>query len=491
MKINMKQMAVLGALAMSVSFFSCNKEYVNLEYSGNIDFNQLVFKQARNAWDGAECNTTYEFKYEEGKTTENVRCDLNLALYQDRIAAQDAVVDLMINKDSLNTAIVRADEGGAYAKYAGAELLPESFYNLDDNQLTLLANTNLSESVTLTLYVPKLIDYIQNSAKVDKTYVLPLTIANPSAYCINEKSHTWMCFVKITYVKVEEDSAMQPDGVGVPDDHTLEGGYTLLWHDEFNGTGALNEEMWRFEEGFQRNEEDQWYSKNNVEQKGNAMVITAKRQRVKNPNYDPNATGGNSWKKTREYAEYTSGCVVAKNDFAFKYGRVEVRAKIPIEQGGWPAIWSTGNWYEWPLGGEIDILEFYKNKIHANLCWGGNSRWNGKWNSKNYDIKSFTGKDAKWADKYHIWRMDWDKDFIRIYLDDELLNETDLSKTYNNGDHGAGDGGHINPFSNDLDGFGQCMMLNLAIGGINGRPIQASFPLEYCVDYIRVYQKDK
>ena len=107
----------------------------------------------------------------------------------------------------------------------------------------------------------------------------------------------------------------------------------------------------------------------------------------------------------------------------------------------------------------------------------------------NYPITDFTSKDAKWAEKYHVWMMDWDEKYIRIYLDDVLLNETDLSTTYNKGDHGAGEGGYINPYSNDLEGFGQLMMLNLAIGGSNGRPIEATFPLEYCVDYVRVYQK--
>ena len=168
-----------------------------------------------------------------------------------------------------------------------------------------------------------------------------------------------MFFFDVTYVSPEYIA----DGEGVPDDHELEGGYRLVWHDEFNGTGAPNTDMWRFEEGFQRNEEDQWYKKDNAEMKENALVFTAKQERVKNPNYNPNATGGNSWKQTREYAEYTSACVVAQNKYAFKYGKLVVRAKIPIEQGGWPAIWSTGNWYEWPLGGEIDFLEFYKNKI--------------------------------------------------------------------------------------------------------------------------------
>ena len=85
--------------------------------------------------------------------------------------------------------------------------------------------------------------------------------------------------------------------------------------------------------------------------------------------------------------------------------------------------------------------------------------------------------------------MDWDEEYIRIYLDDKLLNQTDLSTTVNKGDHGAGDGGSINPYSNNFNGFGQLLMLNLAIGGINATPIEATFPLEYCVDYVRIYQK--
>ena len=60
------------------------------------------------------------------------------------------------------------------------------------------------------------------------------------------------------------------------------------------------------EKVFQRNEEDQWYKKENVEMKKNAFVFTAKQERVKNPNYNPNATGGNSWKQAHWNMQYTS-----------------------------------------------------------------------------------------------------------------------------------------------------------------------------------------
>lgn len=480
------------ALCLAVcttTFLACDDDN-QFDYKGGLDLNMLGIKQAAELWDGAQCNVTTNLKEPQAgevQKVENYNYRFNLALYQNRVAGKEATVDFVVAVDSLNKAIAKVGTSSVYEVYADAQLLPEDCYNLSATKMQLNAGTTESEEVELSVLSGQLIELVQKEYKKNMNFVLPLQIQNSTSYAINPKTNTMMFFFKVTYV--DPGPEYVADGKGVPDDHTLEGGYKLLWHDEFNGTGAPNADMWRFETGFQRNEEDQWYQKENAEMKNNALVFTAKQERVKNPNYNPNATGGNAWKQTREYAEYTSACVVAQSKYAFKYGRVIVRAKVPIEQGGWPAIWSTGNWYEWPLGGEIDILEFYKNKIHANLCWGGSSRWNGTWNSANYPITNFTSKDAKWAQKYHIWRMDWDENFIRIYLDDDLLNETDLSKTKNKGDHGAGDGGNINPFSNDLQGFGQLMMLNLAIGGNNGRPIEATFPLEYCVDYVRVYQK--
>ena len=75
--------------------------------------------------------------------------------------------------------------------------------------------------------------------------------------------------------------------------------------------------------------------------------------------------------------------------------------------------------------------------------------------------------------------MDWDKDFIRIYLDDELLNEIDLSKLVN-----GSIGQYKNPFHQP-----HYILLNLAIGGINGGQPQAdAFPMRYEIDYVRVYR---
>ena len=88
---------------------------------------------------------------------------------------------------------------------------------------------------------------------------------------------------------------------------------------------------------------------------------------------------------------------------------------------------------EWPSCGEIDIMEYYQIKgtphILANAAWGTDRQWHAKWDSQATPYSHFTDKDPDWASKFHIWRMDWDEEAIKLYLDDELLNEIPLSST--------------------------------------------------------------
>lgn len=487
MKNYIKWIAAFSVAILAAGFYSC-EDNEDREYKGNLDLNMLNLAQARASWNGAECNKTWNIS-DEDKDKSNISYKLNLSLYQDRKAEQNATVKILVDKDSLDKAIALVPEGGIYTKYNEVRLLPEDYYIVSSDELVLNAGSQQSEAVSVIIYKSKLIEYIQNDLKKEAVFVLPLRIIESSSYSINELTDAMMLFFSVKYIEPDDPEAYVADKIGIPDDHELENGMKLLWHDEFNGTGEPNPDIWQFETGFVRNEEDQWYQKDNARMKEGALLIEGRREAVKNPNYQE---GSSDWKKNREYSEYTSSCILTKPEFVFKYGRMEVRAKIPVEQGAWPAIWSTGNWWEWPLGGEIDMLEFYKEKIHANVCWGGNKRWEGTWNSANYPITKFTSKDEDWKDKYHLWVMDWDENYIRIYLDDELLNETDLSTTVNKGDNGAGQGGYQNPYSNDYEGFGQRMMLNLAIGGNNGRPVNnGAFPLEYYIDYIRIYQFKK
>ena len=260
--------------------------------------------------------------------------------------------------------------------------------------------------------------------------------------------------------------------------------WRLVWSDEFNTEGRLSPSVWNYEQGYVRNEEAQWYQPDNAVCKGGFLVIEARKERNRqNPLYIP---GSNDWRKEREFIEYTSSSVTTAGKKEFLYGRFEVRARIPVAKGAWPAIWTLGSNMEWPSCGEIDIMEYYQIKgvphILANAAWGTDKQWGAKWNSKATPYIHFTEKDPEWASKFHIWRMDWDEEVIKLYLDDELLNEIPLKDTVN-----GSIGKRTNPFTKP-----QYLLLNLAIGGINGGPIdESALPMKYEIDYVRVYQKEK
>lgn len=260
--------------------------------------------------------------------------------------------------------------------------------------------------------------------------------------------------------------------------------WRLVWSDEFEADGAPDASVWQFEEGFARNEEAQWYQAGNAWCEGGKLIIEARREADPRPNplYE---AGSRDWRKQREQIVYTSSCLRTIGRKEFRYGRFEVKARIPVAGGAWPAIWLLGSEMEWPSCGEIDIMEYYRIKgvphILANACWGTDRRYEAKWNSKAIPFEHFTERDPRWAEKFHLWRMDWDETAIRIYLDDELLNEIPLSQTLN-GSLGQG----TNPFHRP-----QYLLLNLAIGGINGGPIdEAALPMRYEIEYVRVYQKE-
>src|SRR5437868_5358649 len=148
--------------------------------------------------------------------------------------------------------------------------------------------------------------------------------------------------------------------------------WKLLWADEFDYTGAPDPKRWTNEVGFIRNRELQFYTagrKENARVENGKLIIEARKEHFPNPRYKPGVTDA----RNPEYAEYTSACVTTEKLAAWKYGRIEVRAKLPEGRGVWPAIWMLGtNRHSagWPKCGEIDIMEyvgFDQNVIHANI----------------------------------------------------------------------------------------------------------------------------
>ena len=160
-----------------------------------------------------------------------------------------------------------------------------------------------------------------------------------------------------------------------------------------------------------------------------------------------------------------------------------MRARIPVCKGAWPAIWLLGTKNGWPENGEIDVLEYYQVKgvptILANACWAGDTDADVQWDSSYTPLTHFTERDPAWAERFHVWRMDWDDDFIRLYVDNELLNEIDLKRTVNGKARGTG----INPFH-----YQQYILLNLALDTRVKELNPADFPMKYEIDYVRVYQ---
>lgn len=215
----------------------------------------------------------------------------------------------------------------------------------------------------------------------------------------------------------------------------------LVWSDEFDSDGLVDSGRWSFESGFVRNYEQQWYS---------------------------------------------SASITTKGKFSFRKGTLEVRARIPVCKGAWPAIWTLGEKLPWPANGEIDILEFYRidNKptILANACWASDDEEDPVWDSSYTALEHFTAKDPEWARKFHVWRLDWTDDELCIYLDDELLNRIDIRKAVN-GKAGGRQG--VNPFD-----YEHYLLLNLALDKRVDSFDPKDFPIRYEIDYVRLWQKD-
>jgi beta-glucanase (GH16 family) len=247
----------------------------------------------------------------------------------------------------------------------------------------------------------------------------------------------------------------------------------LVWADEFDRNGPPDPAKWTYERGFVRNEEFQYYQPGNAFCANGHLVIEARRDSLKNPDYDPNSQ---DWRRNRPYARYTSASLITKGLHQWQYGRFEMRARIDTRSGMWPAFWTLGTEGEWPAGGEIDIMEYYRGDLLANAAWGTQKRYEPKWSTTKKPIAAF--KDPQWSRKFHVWRMDWDRQFIKLYVDNLLLNTVALDTTVN------GDGSGKNPFRQP-----HYLLVNLAIGGTNGgNPEQTTFPARFEVDYIRVYQ---
>ena len=265
------------------------------------------------------------------------------------------------------------------------------------------------------------------------------------------------------------------DGSEETDPHELDVIYdTLVWEDNFDTPGAVNPTNWHHQTqvivpgvGWANNEEQHYTNRTDnsfVDNSGNLNIVA-----IKEPWPDQGLT-----------KQYTSARLNSK--FAFTYGRVDVRAKLPSDNGTWPAIWTLGkNIYEpgtfwhsdygttsWPGCGEIDIMEHGLGALnHVSSALHTPSSSGATVNTSGVNVSDVNAN-------YHIYSMNWSPNQITFLVDGVGFY------TYNPSDKNDSTW----PFYED-----QFILLNLAMGGISGA-IDSNFTqATMIVDYVRVYQE--
>ena len=147
-----------------------------------------------------------------------------------------------------------------------------------------------------------------------------------------------------------------------------------------------------------------------------------------------------------------------------------MRGRIDLRSGSWPAWWTTGASGGWPAGGEIDMMEYYTDKLLFNVMDGRK-----RWANPTRSAKSLGGE--VWSAEFHTWIMEWDSTRIDLSLDGQLINHYNVNSANGTGPNGT------NPFRQPHH-----MRLNLALGSTGGDPSKTQFPIRFEVAYVRHWQ---
>jgi beta-glucanase (GH16 family) len=241
-------------------------------------------------------------------------------------------------------------------------------------------------------------------------------------------------------------------------------GYKLVWADEFDYQGLPDAKKWSYDtlgnnSGWGNNEA-QFYTagrKKNVWVHDGVLSIIAQKEDFRGK-------------------KYTSTRLITKDKGDWLYGRFEIKAKLPVGKGMWPAIWMlSSDWVygSWPASGEIDIMEnvgYKPDSIYGSL------------HTQSYYFRINTQKTKGVAipdnhTAFHVYALEWDPQEIRLIVDDiAYLSFSNEHNTYKEW-----------PFDKRFH-----LLLNVAVGGDWGGQQGIDdriFPQTMDVDYVRVYQK--
>lgn len=248
-----------------------------------------------------------------------------------------------------------------------------------------------------------------------------------------------------------------------PHSTNVPSGYRLVWQDEFEADGLPDASKWVYDDwgnvdGW-GNQELQYYSVadlDNTHVSAGKLYITARKETITS--------------RTGHVFNYTSARLMTEGVVDWNYGYFEVRAKMPCGAGTWPAIWMLGSNSWWPEGGEIDILEHFQGtntQAAANVHWAESGVH--KEVSPQYQDVSTICTD------FHNYWLKWTPIEIVIGVDQNTTMTVPKQR--------IAEGRW--PFDNR-----QYLLLNLAIGGFGGGPVDDSiFPRSMVIDYVRVYQQ--
>jgi beta-glucanase (GH16 family) len=238
---------------------------------------------------------------------------------------------------------------------------------------------------------------------------------------------------------------------------TARPGWKLVWNDEFDTPGLVDEKKWNYEEGMLRNGEKQFYTKarkENCRVEGGMLIIEAIKEK---------GPGGRG--------DYTSASIETKGLASWTYGRIEMKAKLPQGRGTWPAFWTLGNNGGWPSCGEIDIMEFVgyqPDKVFSTLHWNAGGH---KQKGSPFSVQSP-------FNDFHVYAVEWFPDRIDSFYDNTKYSTIKLDD--------CGGGGADNSFRK-----AHYIKINFAVGGDWGaaKGIDESiWPQKYTIDYVRVYE---
>ena len=270
--------------------------------------------------------------------------------------------------------------------------------------------------------------------------------------------------------------------------------WRLVWSDEFDGQ-QIDRGKWDFDVDCAGggNAERQCYTARpaNASVRDGLLTITARREAY----HGPAAMHGDTAATLGALATepFTSARLVTRGKASWRYGRVEVRAQLPLGQGSWPAIWmlpEAWRYGPWPLSGEIDIMEAVNLGTPCKQCSGG--RENHVLGTIHFGDRpprnKYLSTDVQLSgaiDGFHVYRMDWSPTAISWSVDGTPYARQRL------GDWSTpGSSNPQAPFDQPFH-----LILNLAIGGHlpegrNQKGISLKgFPRSMQVDWVRVWQQ--